>query len=166
MTDFSDAARDFARTAVLGLVRESGGVITSRPMFRHDPASVAVPDADPAPGMRAARAVEMEGRRVARRYIREARRDGMTWSAIGTALGLTGDADGSASRAAFDYAAGDPGSHYARTYGQSFPWRCPSCQGLVSDRGPEYDPHEPGHEAGCERFAATVATWEAQWEDK
>ena len=67
--------------------------------------------------------------------------------------------------AAFDFAAGDPNSHYARTYGRSFPWRCPACRSLVSDRGPCSGPldDEPGHQDGCQRLAAAVATWEAQW---
>jgi hypothetical protein len=161
-------ARNFARQAVHGVAREMGAQASSRPMFRHDPASLAVHDFDPAAGMRAARDVELAARREALGYIKTGRQDGMTWNAIGTALGITAGgyraAEGVA-EAAFDYAAGDPSSDYARTYGRSFPWTCPACLGVVSDRGPCSGPHddEPGHKPGCGRLAADVAAWEARW---
>ena len=104
---------------------------------------------------------------MARDYIKVARQDEMTWHQIGAALGLTADTDngGMVADAAFDFAAGDPNSHYARAYGRSFPWRCPACHGLVSDRGPYGGPHddEPGHQDGCQRLATAVAAWDAQW---
>jgi hypothetical protein len=161
------AARNFARQAVHGLARELGAQATSRPMFRHDPDSPAVRDYDPAPGMRAARAVELAARRMTRDYVKVARQDGMSWHQIGAALGLTADTEhgSTVADAAFALAAGDPGSYYARTYGRSFPWTCPACRGVVSDHGPVSGPYdnEPGHRDGCQRLAAAVTAWEAQW---
>jgi hypothetical protein len=161
------AARNFARQAVHGLARELGAQAASRPMFRHDLGSPAVRDYDPAPGMRAARAVELAAWRRTRDYIKAARQDGMSWQQIGAALDLTADTDNGSTvaSAAFDVAAGDPSSHYARTYGRSLSWTCPVCLGLVIDRGPCSRPadDEPGHQDGCERLAATVAAWDAQW---
>ena len=160
-------ARDFARQAVHGLARELGAQATSRTMFRHDPDSPAVRDYDPAPGMRAARAVELAARRMTRDYIKVARQDAMSWQQIGAALDLSADTDNGSTvaDAAFDVTAGDPNTHYARTYGRSLSWTCPVCLGLVIDRGPCGGPadDEPGHEDGCERLAATVAAWETQW---
>lgn len=107
---------------------------------------------------------------MARDYIKAARQDGMSWHQIGGVLGLTADTDngGTIADAAFDFAAGDPNSHYARTYGRSFPWRCPACHGLVSDHGPYGGPYddEPGHQDGCQRLAATIAAWDAQWAEE
>jgi hypothetical protein len=162
------AARDFARQAVHGLARELGAQATSQPMFRHDPGSPAVRDYDPAAGMRAARAVELAARRMTRDYVKVARQDGMTWREIGETLGLSAPADwreGSVADAAFDFAAGPADSHYARTYGRSFGWTCPACLGVVSDHGPVQGPRddEPGHKDGCQRLAAAIAAWEAQW---
>jgi hypothetical protein len=177
MTDHTDTtearerrnreARDFTRQAVHGLAREMGAQATSQPMFRHDPGSPAVRDYDPAAGMSAARAVELAARRMARDYVKVARQDGMTWRQIGETLSLAADTKNyrTVADAAFDFAAGDPGSHYARTYGRTFGWTCPECLGVVSDHGPVSGPHddEPGHKDGCKRLAATVAAWEAQW---
>ncbi len=96
----------------------------------------AVRDYDPGPGMRAARAVEFAARGMARDYVKAARQDAMSWHQIGAALDLTADTGGTIADAAFDFAAGDPGSHYAQTYGRSFPCTCPVCRGVVSDHGP------------------------------
>lgn len=160
-------ARSFVRQAVHGLARELGAEATSCPMFRHDPSSPALRDDDPAAGMRAARAVELAARGMTRDYVKVARQDGMSWRAIGEALGLAADPENyrTVADAAFDFAAGDPNTHYARTYGRSFGWTCPACLGVVSDHGPVQGPadDEPGHKGGCARHAADVAAWDAQW---
>jgi hypothetical protein len=136
-------------------------------MVRHDPGSPAVRDYDPGFGMRAARAVELAARRMARDYVKAARQDAMSWHQIGAALNLIADNGGTIADAAFAFAAGDPGSYYARTFGRSFPWTCPACGGVVSDHGPVSVPYdyEPGHQDGCERLAAAVTAWEAQWDE-
>ena len=160
-------AQNFARQAVRRLASELGAQATSRPLFRHDPSSPTTRDDDPGPGMRAARAIELAARRIARDYIKAARQNGMSWHQIGATLDLTADTEhgGTIADAAFDFAADDPNSHYACTYGRSFPWRCPACHGLVSDRGPCGGPYddEPGHQDGCRQLAATIAAWDAQW---
>ncbi len=162
-------ARNFARQAVHGLALEVGAKAITRPMVRDDPDSPTLRDVDPQAGMRAARDVELAARGMARDYVKMARQDGMSWQEIGAALSLTAGTDdySTIADAAFDFAAGDPDSHYARTYGRSFPWRCPACHGLVSDHGPCNGPvdDEPGHHDGCQRLAATVAAWQAQWAD-
>jgi hypothetical protein len=68
--------------------------------------------------------------------------------------------------AAYTYAAGHPGTETARRYGRSVIWTCPSCDSLVSDRGPCNGPadDEHGHASTCRRLAATISAWQAQWE--
>jgi hypothetical protein len=72
---------------------------------------------------------------MVRDYVKAARQAGMSWHQIGAALNLTANTGngGTIADAAFDFAAGDPGSYYTRTYGRSFPWICPACRGVVSD---------------------------------
>jgi hypothetical protein len=175
MTDQTDAtgreareraagvAQSWTRRAVLGIVADTGGPMTTRP------AGSTMTDTDAMTGLRTAADVELRARQLARRYIRTAREGGATWHEIGAALGLAaGDDHESIAAAAYDYAAPADG-HYARTYGQSFNWRCPSCGGLVRDRGP-YDGNpantEERHGAGCARLAADVAAYDAAWGDE
>lgn len=68
--------------------------------------------------------------------------------------------------AAYTYAAGSPDSDYARSYGRSFTWTCPSCDGAIRDRGLLAGPadDEEGHGRDCTRLAAAAAAWDAQWE--
>jgi hypothetical protein len=106
-------------------------------MFADDPSSVLVRDATPADGMRAARAIELTARAAVRDYVKQARQAGMSWHEIGGTIGLEASGEGGATvaDAAFDYAGGPSTSHYAMAYGRSFPWACPSCRGVISDRG-------------------------------
>ncbi len=91
----------------------------------------------------------------------------MAWRQIGEALRLGPVAEErgvSLAEAAFDYAAG---AEHARPFETlSFAWTCPACRGFVLDRGPFGDhpvDGEPGHAEGCERLAAAVAAYEAEW---
>jgi len=92
---------------------------------------------------------------------RRARESGKSWAQIGDAT--VPDPAGSLYPAAeaFGRVASDIGN------GPSFPWTCPSCGNLVTDYGPYSGPHdgERGHSIGCERFAATVQAWDAQWRE-
>ena len=157
--------------AVQRIVRDTGGQFVTRPIFSGEPDGPAARDAEPLAGMSAARAAELAARGLARRFVRAAREDGHTWAEIGAMLGLTAGGDDGAgetiAEAAFSYAAGPPDSHWNRTYGPSVTWRCPACDGLVSDRGPVSGPRddEPGHTRGCQRLAAAAAAWEASWAD-
>ena len=95
--------------------------------------------------------------------VRRAREYGHSWRDIGTALGLDGaSGDGlSAAEAAYNQVAGEPAFR-----ARSFAWVCPGCRATVIDRGPEAgrpEDCEEGHAEGCIRLAATVATWNAQW---
>ena len=87
---------------------------------------------------------------------RRAREDGRSWQGIGEAMGYAEVAE-----LAFRRVASDLGS------GASFDWRCPSCEGLVTDYGPEVPlpDAQQGHAGGCERFAAGVAGWDALWDE-
>ena len=161
------AARQAARHAAVGLAREQGAQVISRPAFRG--AQGIIQDVEPFAGLRAAREVELGARHTARGYIRDAREAGHTWQQIGTALDLTpgGEADldgGTAAEAAYSYAAGSPGPEAAWRYGRSFSWTCGSCEGLISDRGLCNGPadDERGHADGCARLAATIAAWDAE----
>jgi hypothetical protein len=64
--------------------------------------------------------------------------------------------------AAYTYAAGSPYTDTAVRYGQSFLWRCRSCDQAISDRGLIAGPadDELGDTDGCSRLAAAVAEWD------
>jgi hypothetical protein len=164
------AARAAARRAALDLAVRDGATVVSRPAFRG--ADSVVRDVEPLAGLRAIREIELGARYHARDYIRDAREAGHSWRQIGAAMGLVpvGEPDlageTAAEAAAYTYAAGRADSEMALRYGRSFGWRCASCEGLVSDRGPFAGPAEaePGHTDGCKRLAAAEADWEAQWE--
>ncbi len=103
--------------------------------------------------------------RVRREYAERARGDGITWQQIGEALGLDrgpgGEAGYDLGVAAFEYFTGVPDPWYRA----SFRFRCASCGGYITDRGP-FESHpldnEHGHAEGCVRLAADIAGWQAQ----
>jgi hypothetical protein len=66
--------------------------------------------------------------------------------------------------AAYTYAAGSPLTDTAVRYGQSFVWRCRSCDQAISDRGLIAGPadDEMGHAEDCPRLTAAIADWEAE----
>lgn len=166
----ADAARQWTRRALLDIVRQSGGHIVTQPMFRDRPdLDMTTSDAEPMAGVRAARHLEHAALALARGYVRQAREDGRTWHEIGAALDLgvsAGHCGISLAEAAYDDAAGEPGSEYARRYGRTFAWTCPACLATVSDRGPCSGPadDEQGHADGCLRLADTITKWEAEWD--
>jgi hypothetical protein len=105
--------------------------------------------------------------RICRDRAERARGDGITWQQIGEALGLH---QGPGARlgydlgvAAFEHFTGEPDLWYR----DSFQFRCASCGGYITDRGP-FESHpednEHGHAPGCVRLAADVAAWRAQWD--
>ena len=119
------------------------------------------------------RYVEAAARHSARRYIRDARdarEAGHGWHAIGAALGLTGGTGygETVAEAAYTYAAGDVDSDLVRSYGRSFSWTCPSCDGTMHDWGPYSGPEndEEGHARDCSRLAAAVAAFDASGRPK
>jgi len=162
----SSIADQWTRRAILDMVRESGGQISERPIYQGS--SVSRPDAEPMAALGTIRYVEAAARHNARRYIRDAREAGHGWHGIGAALGLTGGTGygETVAEAAYTYAAGDLDSAYARSYGRSFTWTCPSCDGTIHDRGPYSGPEndEEDHARDCPRLAAVVAAFDAQWE--
>lgn len=101
-----------------------------------------------------------------RRYVDEARGEGLSWLEIGELLGF-GDNDGAgAAEQAFDLVStGD-------TWSRSTAWRCRVCDQVVTDQGP-YNDHptdnERGHAEDCTRFAAAIRRWEqrrdGRWEE-
>jgi hypothetical protein len=161
-------ASDAARRAVIGLARDRGAELTTRPAF---PGSdITVRDVDPLTGARSARDIELGSRRAARDYIRAARETGHGWDQIGQALGLVpardADQEGlTVAEAAYTYAAGRPDTE-APWRPRSFVWRCQSCGQAISDRGLVAGPadDELGHAENCSRLAAAVADWDASWE--
>jgi hypothetical protein len=103
--------------------------------------------------------------RICRERAERARADGITWEQIGEALGLHLGSDGRSGLdlgvAAFEHFTGEPG----RGSRASFRFRCASCGGYITDRGPRPGhpgDNEPGHAAGCVRLAADIAAWEAE----
>jgi hypothetical protein len=158
-----------ARQAVVGLARDRGAELTTRAMF---PGSdLTARDLGPLDGARAARDIELGARHAARDYIRAAREAGHSWEQIGQAIGVTPNAEAdqageTIAEAAYTYATESPGTETAMRYGRSFPWRCPSCDKAIGDRGLIAGPadNEAGHADDCPRLAAAVAEWDASWE--
>jgi hypothetical protein len=165
------AIRDHARQTVAGLARCRGAEFITREADRRS--GMTVRDLEPLTGACAARDIELGARHAARDYIRQAREAGHSWEQIGHALGVAPNADADADQgglsvaeAAYTYAAGSPYTDTAVQYGRSFPWRCRSCDQVISDRGLIDGPadDEPGHAHNCPRLAAAVADWNAGWE--
>jgi len=151
---------------VLGIVRESGGQVDHRPVFRDRPdLNLRVTGTEPMMGLRAATALKMATRRLLLDYIRYAREDGNSWRDIGLGLGYSDDPDTglSAAQAAYDFAAGTTSAWH------SFSWTCQHCHATIIDRGPEAGHPadcEDGHADGCTRQATAVAAWAASRYDE
>jgi len=153
------------RRAVYELARQAGDRMVTRQGVRGEPAFGTERAPEPAAEIRIAMALQDGARRYCLYAIQRAREDGLSWHAVGEALGFADDPGPgmtSVAERAFQYAARDLGA------GPSFTWRCPSCGNFVSDGGPEIplDDAERGHAGGCERFAETVRAWDASWEDE
>lgn len=163
-TDPAYRVRHETGNAVRRLVTAAGGQFTERPLIRSDPGGRKVTEPEPLAGITAAVAVEREARRLCLESVRYAREDGLSWHAIGEALGFVDHSRlGMIPVAERAFQRVVPG-HAAADY---FVWTCPSCRKLIRDYEPELGPHEAeaGHADGCARFAATVAEWDRQWDD-
>jgi hypothetical protein len=103
--------------------------------------------------------------RICRERAERARADGVTWEQIGEALGSSLGWDGEAAPdlgvAAFEHFTGASGR-----WGQArFRFRCASCGGYVTDRGPfegHPEDNERGHADGCVRLTADIVAWRAR----
>ncbi len=156
-------ARLTMRTSVMRMVEAAGGEVRERPAWRG--ANRTTRYAEPSAGIRAALVLKRAAASVLQDYIRSARRDGLTWREIGTALELepaAGERGISAAERAFDFAAPSGASPWASV---TFCFECGSCGETIRDQGP-YESHpedsERGHADECERFAAQVTTWQAE----
>jgi hypothetical protein len=162
----ADLARQWAARAVLGIVRESGGQVVDRPVFRDRPdLDLKVTGANPMAGLQAAAGLRHAARTLTLDYVRYAREDGQSWQDIGIALGFSDDPDSamSAAETAYHYAAGSTPTW------RSFAWTCLQCRATIIDRGPDVGHPadcEEGHTDGCTRLAAAVAAWTASWDDE
>ncbi|WP_226367839.1 hypothetical protein [Pseudonocardia sp. ICBG162] len=108
-------------------------------------------------------------------YARAARAAGRSWDDIGAALDLPSGEYRPVGEQAFDWLVcgrvpdSEPeGVRSWRT--PSAYWRCPSCDGVVTDHGPcgsHPDDIESGHTDGCARHRADIAAWTARtgWGD-
>src|SRR5262249_56920869 len=83
-------ASDAACRAVIGLARDRGADLITRPAFHGS--DITVRDLEPLTGARAARDIELAAWHTARDYIRAARQAGHGWDQIGRALGVSPDA--------------------------------------------------------------------------
>lgn len=164
-TDPAYQVRHETSNAVRRLVAATGGQFSERPLIRSEPDGRKVSEPEPLAGITAAVAVEREARRLYLESVRYAREDGVSWHAIGEAMGfadhpqpgMTSVAEHAFQRAVRGHAAAD-----------YFVWTCPSCRKLIRDYGPELGPHEAeeGHAEECGRFAAAVRAWDAQWDEE
>ena len=149
-----NAVRNEARNATRRLAVDAGAQIITRPLYTGSDLTV--------------RDLELAARRLALDYICQAREAGHSWHDIGTTMGLTPDrrSGHTIADAAFDYAAGDPDSHYARTYGRTVGWTCTTCSKTILDHGLDNGPadDERGHAPGCTRLARTIQARDAEWE--
>jgi hypothetical protein len=167
----TNAARDIRAAidrAVTRYATATGHELQNRPAW---PGGISTYQfADPATGIHAATIARNSADRVRDDYVRRARQDGMSWLAIGQALGLDQGRDAQAGYdlavTAFETVAGEPDIYRQPTLG----WRCPSCDATVSDHGP-YEGHpednERGHADGCQRLADDVAAHHrrmAEWD--
>jgi hypothetical protein len=157
------AARRAARSATHQLALDAGAELTTRPLFVG--ADVTTRDVEPLVGLQASHDLELAAGDLARTYTRQAREAGLSWHDIGTAMHL-GSAGRTPAEAAFSYAAGDPDTHHARTYGRSIGWTCATCSKTITDHGLETGPadDERGHAPDCRRLARTIQAWQAEWE--
>ena len=147
---------------VMNAAREQGTEIRERKIWKDS--SLTTRYAEPAAGIALARQMKHTAERVEYDYIRYARQEGMSWAAIGEVLQVEADSAYDRGTKAFDYAVG-PAPENAWSWDPMFSWHCPACDEAVTDRGP-YESHpednERGHGAGCTRFAAEVAAWQAE----
>ncbi len=151
--------------AILRMARAAGVPVYERPIAPGYTSTTC--DTGPVAGIGFALMLQDAARHRIHDYVKRARQDGVAWRQIGQALRLGPVAEergGDLAEAAFDYAAG---AERARPFDRlSFAWTCPSCRGLVIDYGPSGGHPvdcESGHAEGCERLAAAVAAYEAQW---
>ena len=152
----AEFARNAVRRTIFEAVRDAGGEFIDRLISARHPDWGTTTDCTPADGLVAARALELAASGKVREYMRRAREDGMSWTAIGKLLNLQDEAkalDVHVADVAFDIAAGPRDDHsWSERY---FSWRCKDCGELLCDYGPEAYP-EPGgrggHKNGCKRL--------------
>lgn len=161
MTDH--AAREIIRSSIRGMCREAGVTFTARPVIRSEPHGPATPEPEPLAAIEAAADLGRAATRAVSDHTRTAREDGRSWKEIGVAMGF---ADRPSLRAspvadrAFLAVASNLGN------GMGFGWTCPSCLGVITDRGPEAGwpaDAEHGHADGCKRLAETMRAYDASW---
>ena len=144
------SAYSLIRGAITILVKDDGGQVVTRPMFRDRPEGGTVTEPEPLAGLRATAVLRHEIGMAAASCARYAREDGLAWAEIGAALHAS-------AAEAFCRFAEDLGS------GLTFAWTCPLCLRIVFDRGPEAGhpaDAEPGHAEGCKRLAAAARDYE------
>ncbi len=162
-----ELARQWARRAVFGIVRESGGRTVARPVFRGRPdLDTTVTENESLGGLQAAVQLKHAAMRLTLEYARQAREDGHSSQEIGVALSLVhlAESDISVAGAAYDYAVGTTDLGRA-----SFAWVCPACRGTVLEHGPEAGHPadcEYGHADDCTRLATVIAAWDNSWDDE
>lgn len=164
--DVADVVRDKIDQSISAVVRKMGGddAFEQRPHVPGSQFTLSTPSARYA--IEAARMLRNAADGRIRRYVDEARAEGLSWEEVGGLLGITEDQEDlcgpTPGEQAYDLmATGD-------RFNRSCSWRCRTCSQLVMDRGP-YNPHpvdrEKGHAADCARFRADLAAWEARNQD-
>ncbi|GLZ49758.1 hypothetical protein Acsp06_59430 [Actinomycetospora sp. NBRC 106375] len=119
---------------------------------------------DPLAGVRAGRLVAEVAAGALRDWALRARGAGRSWDAVGQALELPQESDGSTrAEAAWEWLIEHrPPPPTASRSPDSAVWTCTTCRGRVRDSGPfasHPDDREAGHLADCTRHTAALEAW-------
>ncbi len=167
-----DEAGNWVRTSIRRTATTLGAQFTEQPIFAGARSTETVPDA--ATGLRAASLVRKQAVGAEHRAITTARGADMDWADIAEVLGLDGDTHHDKARAAYAYAIGPrPTSgdwqEERQWRDRRVHWRCGSCDGYITDEGPDAGGHpvdvEAGHTDSCTRHQSDIAAYEADLDD-
>lgn len=168
----ADDARLLARQAISRGIREiverthGADGFDTRPIFPGAQSMTSVPKGEA--GIRAALMLRDRAAAELVDLIGEARAAGASWERVAEILGYTGDdaSGNSPGERAFYFVAPDEPGSFRPSYAA---WRCSTCSGLVTDRGPfngHPEDNESGHAEGCGRLAAEVAEYQRSLDEE
>ena len=156
----TDIARRELTSAIARIVASTDpDAFTVEPIFHGSAITARLPM--PGPALAAALTLWQAAGQEMRTQIRRSREAGQSWAELAVPLRSVLDlpedaAPYEAGTAAFDWAAGPARRAFDDRY---VIWRCPSCERLVSDYGPDAgspEESETGHSPSCARLRAAI----------